>query len=169
MFNLPLFRQARVFSFGHPRTSTNIHEHSRTFTNIHEHPRISTNIHEHPRTSTNIHEQFVSILGSAAIICFIITKYLKGTRCTADNEVILKLECLDVIDQAILAALDKDSFSSVWDLAKRTCIPSTMVWRQPTNSIGFIVKHLHWVPHKLNDTQLIAKVKISANSWESYI
>jgi hypothetical protein len=78
-------------------------------------------------SASDIHGQFVAILGLNAIICSIVIKCLKRTRCTADNEVILKLECLDVIDQAILAAFDKHSFSSMRDLIKRMCIPSTMV------------------------------------------
>jgi hypothetical protein len=49
-------------------------------------------------------------------------------RSTADKEVIPKLEDPDVIDQAILAALDKYSFLSMQDSAKRTCIPLTMIW-----------------------------------------
>jgi hypothetical protein len=77
--------------------------------------------------ASDIHGQFVAILDSDAIADSTVTKYLKGRRCTADKEMTAELEGLDVVDQAILSALDEHPFSSVWDLAKRTCIPSTTV------------------------------------------
>jgi hypothetical protein len=48
----------------------------------------------------------------------------------------------DVIDQTILTAFDEYSFLSMQNLAKRTCIPPTTVWRWLTHFIGFVVKHL---------------------------
>jgi hypothetical protein len=46
----------------------------------------------------------------------------------------------------------------VRELAKRTCIPPTTVYWRLTSSIGFVVKHLHWGPDKLNEAQLAARV-----------
>jgi hypothetical protein len=58
-----------------------------------------------------------------------------------------------VIDNAILNALKKQPVSSIRELAKFTCIPTTTVHRHLTPSLGFVVKHLRRVPHSLTDTQ----------------
>jgi hypothetical protein len=79
-------------------------------------------------SASDIHGQLVAVLGSDAIACSIVTKYLKGRRCIGDKEVTSKLEDPDFIDQAILAAFDEHLFLSVQDLAKRTCIPPTTIW-----------------------------------------
>jgi hypothetical protein len=41
----------------------------------------------------------------------------------------------------------------VRELAKAMCISITIVWRRLTRSLGFVVKHLHWVPHSLTEAQ----------------
>jgi hypothetical protein len=94
-------------------------------------------------SASDIHGQHVTILGSDAIAYSTVTKHLRGTQYTADKEVIIKLEGLDAINQAILAALDEYLFSSVQDLSKRIYISPTMVWRRVTNFINFVVMHLH--------------------------
>jgi hypothetical protein len=72
------------------------------------------------------------------------------------------MEGSNAVDQAILAALEERPFSSVRDLAKRTCILLyTIHWRL-TNSISFVVKHLRWIPRRLNEAQLAARVQISS-------
>jgi hypothetical protein len=48
---------------------------------------------------------------------------LDGPECT-------KLEGPDIVDQAILAALDEHPFASVRDFAKKKCILSTIVWQR---------------------------------------
>jgi hypothetical protein len=59
----------------------------------------------------------------------------------------------DVIDNAILQTLDETPFELVHELAKSTCIPCTIVWSCLTGSFGFVVKYLHWVPHRFTDAQ----------------
>jgi hypothetical protein len=51
---------------------------------------------------------------------------------------------LDVIDNAILQAMNQTQFASVWELAKSVCISCAIVWLRLTWSFGFFVKHLHW-------------------------
>jgi hypothetical protein len=58
-----------------------------------------------------------------------------------------------VIDQAILDALEHDPFSSLQELARLTCIPTTTVHRNLTQSLGFVVKHLRWIPRTLTPTE----------------
>jgi hypothetical protein len=65
------------------------------------------------------------------------------------------------IEGAILDALDKQPFSSVRELAKLTCIPTTTVYRHLTRSLGFVVKHLRWVPHSLTDIQKAQRTTLS--------
>jgi hypothetical protein len=66
----------------------------------------------------------------------------------------------DVVDQIILTALDENLFLPMRNLAKRTCIPITLVLQWLTNSIDFVVKHLRWISHKLNDAQLVARIQM---------
>jgi DNA-binding IclR family transcriptional regulator len=58
-----------------------------------------------------------------------------------------------VIDQAILDALEQYPFPSILELARLTCIPTTIIYRYLTQSHGFVVKHLHWVRHTFMPTQ----------------
>jgi hypothetical protein len=57
----------------------------------------------------------------------------------------------DIINQAIIAVLEEQPFSPVRELTKRTDIPLSMVHRRLTNSMGFVLKHVRWIPHKLNE------------------
>jgi uncharacterized protein YueI len=42
---------------------------------------------------------------------------------------------------------------SIRELARPACIPVTTVQRHLTQSLGFVVKHLRWVPHTLSPIQ----------------
>jgi hypothetical protein len=57
------------------------------------------------------------------------------------------------MNQAILDALGQCPFSSIQELDHLTCISTTTVHRHLTQSFGFMVKHLRWVPHTLTPTQ----------------
>jgi hypothetical protein len=59
----------------------------------------------------------------------------------------------EIIDNGILQALDETAFASVRKLAKSMCISGTTVWQRLTRSLGFAVKHLHWVLHRFTDAQ----------------
>jgi hypothetical protein len=63
-----------------------------------------------------------------------------------------------VTNDAILDAVQKQPFSSVRELAKLTCIPRSTVHRHFTQTLGFVVKHLRWVPHSLADAQKVSHV-----------
>jgi hypothetical protein len=64
-------------------------------------------------------------------------------------------------DQAILAALEDSSFASVRQLSPLTHFPSTTVYRRLTQSLGFVARHLRWVPHALLDVQKGERVNLS--------
>jgi hypothetical protein len=42
-------------------------------------------------------------------------------------------------------------YDMIWYRVFSEGVASRAVWRRLTNSIGFVVKHLRWVLHKLND------------------
>jgi hypothetical protein len=50
----------------------------------------------------------------------------------------------DVIDNAILQALNQTPFALVRELVKSIYISRATVWRCLIESLGFIIKHLHW-------------------------
>jgi DNA-binding MurR/RpiR family transcriptional regulator len=96
-----------------------------------------------------IHEELVQLIGLDVIAYSTMTYYLRASRWTAQTEERHSDPPPDVVDNAILESLDQTPFASVRELAKATCIPRTTVWKFLTESLGFIVKHLHWVPHSL--------------------
>jgi DNA-binding MurR/RpiR family transcriptional regulator len=104
-------------------------------------------------SSHAIHEELVQLLGSDAIAYSTMTYHLRASRWTAQTEERDSDLPRDVIDNAILETLDQTPFASMHELAKATCIPRTTVWRRLTESLGFVVKHLHWVPHSLTSAQ----------------
>jgi hypothetical protein len=66
-----------------------------------------------------------------------------------------------VIDQAILDAFEQHPFSSIRELVRLTCIPTTTIHRHLTQLFGFVMKHLRWVPHTLTPTQKTERVTLS--------
>jgi hypothetical protein len=84
-----------------------------------------------------------------------------------------------VIDQTILDALEQHSFSSIRELAHFTCVPTTTVHQHLTQSLGFDVKRLRWVPHTLTPThkpwratlsiQLLPQLRSIEHGWQFII
>jgi hypothetical protein len=101
-------------------------------------------------SAREVHNELVAVLGLDAIGSSTVTRYLRQRQFP-----VIFLEPSDeppttIINDAILETFDKQSFSSVRELAKLTCIPTTTVYRHLTKSLGFVLKHLRWVPHTLN-------------------
>jgi hypothetical protein len=61
----------------------------------------------------------------------------------------------------ILAALKGSPFASVPQLSRLTHLPSTTVYRRPTQSLGLVARHLRWAPHALSDAQKGERVNLS--------
>jgi hypothetical protein len=125
-----------------------------------------------------IHKELVQILGPDAIAYSTVICHLRASRWTAQTEQRDSDLPPDVVDNAILESFDQTPFASVHELVKATCIPCTTVWRRLRECLGFIVKHLHWVPHSLTDAQRQNQIDRSkellrllefaqANDWES--
>jgi hypothetical protein len=52
-------------------------------------------------------------------------------------------------------------FASVRQLSRFTHLPSTTVYRRLTQSLGFVARHLRWVPHALSDAQKGERANLS--------
>jgi hypothetical protein len=127
-----------------------------------------------------IHDKLMQILGSDALAYSTVIFYLRASHWTAGNEEQHSHPPPDVVDNAILQALDQTLFMSVQELAKATCISIATVWRRLTRSLGLVVKHLHWVPHSLTEAQGQIRIDRSiellrllesaqANEWQSFM
>jgi hypothetical protein len=67
----------------------------------------------------------------------------------------------DSVDAAILKALTDNPFSSVPELSRLTSLSRSTVHRCLTESLGFAVRHLHWIRHPLSDDQKTIRVNLS--------
>jgi hypothetical protein len=100
-----------------------------------------------------IHKELVQLLGRDAIACSTVTFHLRASCRTAQTEERHSDPSSDIVDNAILEALDQTPFTFLRELANAICILRTTVWRRLKQSLGFVVKHLHWVPSNLTDAQ----------------
>jgi hypothetical protein len=91
-----------------------------------------------------IHDELVQIVWFDIIVYSTVTSYLGASRWRAQNEEQHSDPPPDVIDKAILQALNQIPFASVRELAKSMCISRITVWWRLTGSLGFVVKHLYW-------------------------
>jgi hypothetical protein len=82
-----------------------------------------------------IHDQLVQIFGADAIACSKMTFYLRQSQSMAKNEEPHSDRPPDVIDNAILRALNQSLFASVRELAKSICLRTITVWRRLTRSL----------------------------------
>jgi MoxR-like ATPase len=60
---------------------------------------------------------------------------------------------VDEIDEAILSALEVQPFGSVRDIARFTRLARSTVHWHLTRSLGFLVRHLRWIPPLLTEEQ----------------
>jgi hypothetical protein len=61
----------------------------------------------------------------------------------------------------MLDSLEQYPFSSIRELARFMCIPTTTVRRHLMQLHSFLVKHLRWVPHTLMSTQKTERATLS--------
>jgi hypothetical protein len=89
-----------------------------------------------------VSNELIAILGADAIAYSTVTKRLRQRQFTSilvdpPEEIVII-----VLDQAIIDVLEQYPFSSIQELTRFTCIPTTTVHRRLTQSLGFVVKHL---------------------------
>jgi hypothetical protein len=115
-------------------------------------------------SAREIHDDIVATLGSDAMSDNSVTRYLREARFPPSKPEPHPADVqrdLEDSDQAILAALEDSPFALVRQLSRLTNLPSTTVYRRLTQSLGFVPRHLRWVPHALSDAQKGEKVNLS--------
>jgi hypothetical protein len=70
-------------------------------------------------------------------------------------------EEVDEIDEVILQVLEVQPFGSVRDIARLTRLACSTVHWHFTCSLGFLVRHLRWIPHLLTERQQRIRVSNS--------
>jgi hypothetical protein len=112
-----------------------------------------------------------------------VTRWLRETRFISNAQGLMfsesEIHC-DECDEAILSALQEYPFSSVRALSRLTHPSRTSVHRHPTQSLEYVIRHLHWVPHSLSADEKAKRVamsrsllhlleSLSARSWLNFI
>jgi hypothetical protein len=108
-----------------------------------------------------VSNELTAVLGADVIAYSIVTKYLRQMQFASILVDPSQGPATISIDQIILDALEHYPFSSIRELAGSTCIPTTTVHRHLTQSLGFGVKHLRWVPHTFSPTQKTERATLS--------
>jgi hypothetical protein len=111
-----------------------------------------------------IHDDLVATLGPNAASYSSVTRYHREAQFPPSKPEPHPADVqgdLDDSDQTILAALQDSPFASVRMLSRLTHLPSTTVYRSLTQSLGFVARHLRWVPHALSDAQKAERVNRS--------
>jgi hypothetical protein len=57
------------------------------------------------------------------------------------------------IDKVISIVLKNEPFSSIWQIARKTLLSTSTIYRHWTSSMDFVVKCHRWIPHNLSDNQ----------------
>jgi hypothetical protein len=115
-------------------------------------------------SAMDIHRDLTEILGSNAVSYSTVTRFIRMMSCTdvTDvDEIHGGPKSINETDEAILKALSDESFSSVRELARHTCLSKTTIHRHLTLSLGFTVRHLRWMPHHLSNDQKSKRVELS--------
>jgi hypothetical protein len=68
---------------------------------------------------------------------------------------------LDEVNESILQAFSDERFSSVWQIARRICVPKSTVYRKLVDFLYLTVRSLHWIHHQLSDSQKAIRIKLS--------
>jgi hypothetical protein len=111
-------------------------------------------------SAKEVHSELVAVLGLDVIGSSILTRYPRQRQFPASSPEPSNETSTTIIDDAILEALHKQPFSSVTELAKFICIPTTTVYQHLTKSLGFVLKHLRCVRQTLTDTRKAARITL---------
>jgi hypothetical protein len=115
-------------------------------------------------TAVAIYEAFVVTIVAEVISYPSVTRYLREAKLATSNPEVSFSESIsghDDCDQAILLALDEQLFAPMRQLARLTYPPRTSVHRRRTQFLGFQVRRLRWVPHRLSKAQKSNQVEHS--------
>jgi hypothetical protein len=109
------------------------------------------------------HAYMNKTLGADCIGYSIVTKYLREksfSKSMIDSDFEPKIKQKNVIDDAILEALEECSFSSLRQIAKRILIPMSMVRCHLVNSLAYRVRNIRWVPHSLSSSPKQSRAEV---------
>jgi hypothetical protein len=115
-------------------------------------------------SALDIYTDLVQTLGPDAVSYPSVTRFLRDAKCTLPNPPATfsdEMPGSDDSDEAILLALTEQPFASIRQLSRLTHLSRTTVYRRLTQSLGFHVRHLRWVPHRLSDAQKSNRVELS--------
>jgi hypothetical protein len=112
-------------------------------------------------SAREVDSELVAVLGLDVTASLTVTRYRQQRQFPARSPEHSDEPATTIIDDPILQVLDTQSFPSVRELVKLACIPTTTVYRHFTESLGFVRRHLRWVPHTLTDTQQARRVTLS--------
>jgi hypothetical protein len=114
-------------------------------------------------SAREIHADMMATLGPDAASSSSVTCYLRGALFPPSKPEPHPADVqrdLGDSDQVILAALEDNSFASVWQFSRLTHLHSTTVDRRFSQSLGFVARHFRWVPHSLSDSQKGERVNL---------
>ena len=121
-------------------------------------------LHKKGLSAKEIHNDIIQTLGPNIIKYSTVTKYLRNQsfplkKITIENDQNFR----DEEENQILVknALKNFPFASVREIAKITQIPKSTVYNTLTIQLHYVLKHLRWVPHSLNSSQLSQRVSKS--------
>jgi hypothetical protein len=130
-----------------------------------------------------IHSDLVATLGTKVLGSSTVTRWLREAQLDQFSETAVDFTEdgeVDEIDEAILSALEVHPFASVRDIARLTRLArSTFHWHR-TRSLGFLARHLRWIPAVLTEEQRRIRVSNSeqllailheqqASSWRDLV
>jgi hypothetical protein len=113
-------------------------------------------------TAVAIIKDLVATPRAEAISYLSITRCLRDAKFATSNPEVTFSQPMcghDDCDQAMLLAFDEHSFASLHQLARLTHLPRATVRRRVTQSLGFQVCHLRWVPYRLLEAQKSNRVE----------
>lgn len=111
-----------------------------------------------------ISDDLVATLGPDAKSYATVTRFLREAKFPSPNPLATFSEetpGYDDSSEAILLALSEQPFASIRQLSRLTHLPPTTVYRRLTQSLGFHVRHLRWIPHRLSHSQKSDRVELS--------
>jgi hypothetical protein len=105
-------------------------------------------------SATDIDRELVDVLGFDAIAYSTVSKYPRSASFEvkgAGSDEGPGGPGTNLTDDQILHALEISSFALVCQMAQMTLLPKTMAYRHLMESLNFVNKKLHWVPHNLSE------------------
>jgi hypothetical protein len=101
-----------------------------------------------------IHAEINSVLGEGTVGCSTVTCYLRKQSFASALHLAPEepdLGAANTIHNAILQALDEQSFASLRQIVNRTLIPMSTVRYRVLDRMTYKLKHCKWVPHRLSE------------------